>query len=248
MIPNNETQTARTPSPRILIIIPAYNEAAGIAALLESLHRQNPAWDIVVINDGSKDKTGEMAEATGLAFVINLPCNLGIGGAVQTGFTFAKRYDYDLAVQCDGDGQHPAQEIPKLFAPIFAQDADVVIGSRFCEMHDGWKSTWGRRIGIKVFEVVNTFLIQQRITDNTSGFRAYNKQAIHFLAEHYPQDYPEPEAVVILGRHGFRIREVPVMMQARQYGSSSISEFKSLYYMVKVLLAILINMIRPKIF
>ena len=242
------THAAQESSPKILIIIPAYNEAKGITALLESLHHQNPAWDVVVINDGSKDHTGEAAEATGLAFVVNLPCNLGIGGAVQTGFKFAKRYGYDLAVQCDGDGQHPAQEIPKLLAPIWAQEADVVIGSRFCEAHDGWKSTWGRRVGIKVFEVVNTFLIQQRITDNTSGFRAYNQKAIHFLAEHYPQDYPEPEAVVVLGRHGFRMREVSVAMQARQHGSSSISEFRSLYYMMKVLLAIFINMIRPRIF
>lgn len=243
-----DMQEAQQSFPKTMIIIPAYNEAEGIAALLQSLHHENSDWDVVVINDGSKDNTGEAAEATGLASVINLPCNLGIGGAVQTGFQFAKRYGYDLAVQCDGDGQHPAQEISKLLSPIFNQVADVVIGSRFCEAHDGWKSTWGRRVGIKVFEVINTFLIQQRITDNTSGFRAYNKKAIHFLAEHYPQDYPEPEAVVVLGRNGFRIQEVPVRMQARQHGSSSISEFKSLYYMIKVLLAIFINMIRPKIF
>lgn len=232
---------------RTLIIVPAYNEEENIVESIKSLNIENPEWDIVVINDGSTDKTAEAAASTSNAFVVNLPCNLGIGGAVQTGFLFASYFDYDAAVQFDGDGQHIASEIPKLLALLEGNECDVVVGSRFAEKHDGWKSSFSRRIGIKIFEWLNSILIMQRITDNTSGFRAYNKQAIEFLSRIYPMDYPEPEAIILLGKNGFRIKEIPVVMKKRELGRSSISGLKSAYYMVKVILAIIITSIRKRI-
>jgi len=232
---------------KILVIIPAYNEAPNIIKVIESIKAENSSWDIVVINDASKDNTGEIAEATNKALVINLPCNLGIGGAVQTGFKFAKRYNYDIVLQCDGDGQHKASEIYKLLDPIKKDEADVVIGSRFCKKNHGFKSTVIRRIGIKLFECINSVLIKQKITDNTSGFRAYNKKVISFLSDNYPTDYPEPEAVILLGRNGFHIKEVMVTMQERQGGVSSISGLKPIYYMIKVLLAIFVNTLRSRV-
>jgi len=232
---------------KTLVIVPAYDEALNIVQVIENLNSTNPLLDIVIINDASKDNTGELAEKTGKAFVINLPCNLGIGGAVQTGFKFARRYNYDIALQFDGDGQHKASEIHKLLEPVKEGKADVVIGSRFCGESPGFKSTFIRRIGIKLFEVLNSLLIKQRITDNTSGFRAYNKKAIVFLSQHYPNDYPEPEAVILLAKNGFHIEEVFVDMQVRQGGVSSITGLKPVYYMVKVLLAIFISNLRPKL-
>lgn len=233
--------------PRTLIIVPAYNESANIVDVIMSLSNHSNEWDIVVINDCSEDNTAELVMATKKAFLLNLPVNLGIGGTVQSGFKFAAIYNYDLAVQFDGDGQHLASEIPKLLNPIFRGQADVVIGSRFLQKHKGWKTTPLRRAGIKIFELVNFLLINERITDNTSGFRAYNRKAIEFLARQYPLDYPEPEAVILLGRNNFKITETFVKMQERGGGSSSISGLQSVYYMLKVLLAIFMNAIRPKV-
>lgn len=232
---------------KILIIIPVYNESSNIINVIESLKTKNDVWDILVVNDCSTDNTGNLADSTGKAYVINLPVNLGIGGAVQTGFKYAKGKNYDIAVKFDGDGQHIASEINKLLDPIIKCEADVVIGSRFCEKHDGFKSTFFRRFGIKIFEIVNSILINQRITDNTSGFIAFNKQVIHFFSEYYPTDFPEPESVVILGKNSFKIKEVFVLMKTRQGGESSIKGFASLYYMLKVLLAIFMSAIRPKV-
>ena len=232
---------------KILSIIPAYNESANIENVLKDLYNQNIEFDVLVVNDGSVDKTGEVAEASGKAYVVNLPCNLGIGGGVQTGFKFAKQKNYDIAFQFDGDGQHKASEIKIILEPIIKNQADVVIGSRFLMKNSGFQSTFSRRIGIKIFEMVNSILIKQKITDNTSGLRAYNKKAIGFLSDFYPLDYPEPEAVILLGKNGFRIVEVPVMMQERKGGRSSISGFGSVYYMIKVLLAIFVNYLRPRI-
>jgi glycosyltransferase involved in cell wall biosynthesis len=232
---------------KTLIIVPAYNESKNIVAVITALKKENPKWDIVVVNDGSLDNTGEMAKNTGKAYVINLPCNIGIGGAVQTGFKFAKQYNYDIAIQFDGDGQHIASEINKILEHILKDESDIVIGSRFCKNHSGFKSTWSRRIGIKTFATVNSLLIRQKVTDNTSGFRCFNKAAIDFLAEYYPSDYPEPESVVLLGRNGFRITEVFTEMRERQNGKSSIYGLLSVYYMIKVLLAIIMTEIRPRI-
>ncbi|MBN1221856.1 MAG: glycosyltransferase family 2 protein [Candidatus Aminicenantes bacterium] len=230
---------------KILAIVPAYNEERNIGPVIESLKERMPALDILVVNDGSTDDTSQTASATKKALVVDLPCNLGIGGAVQTGFLHAVKEGYDAAFQFDGDGQHLGSEVDKLLAPILAGEADVVIGSRFLSGNGGFRSTRTRRAGIKIFQWVNSFLTGHRITDNTSGFRAYNKRAITFLSRDYPSDYPEPEAVILLGRNGFRLKEVPVEMKERASGRSSITAFRSLYYMVKVLLAIFVTALRP---
>ena len=231
---------------KILAIVPSFNEEENITHVIETIREENPLIDILVVNDCSKDETGALAESTGQASVVNLSSNLGIGGAVQTGFKYAMRTGYDIAFQFDGDGQHLASEIKILLDPILRNEADVVIGSRFCQQQNGFRSTLLRRKGIKVFEMLNSLLIKQRITDNTSGFRAYCRRAIHFLAENYPEDYPEPEAVLLLGKNGFRLKEVPVCMQERKRGNSSITGTKSGYYMIKVLLAVLVTAIRPR--
>jgi len=220
----------------------------NIKKVIDDIDEIQANIDILVINDGSTDNTGHIAEETGKAYVINLPCNLGIGGCVQTGFKFAKKNNYDVAFQFDGDGQHKASEIDKILKPIQDGQVDVVIGSRFLIKNDGFQSTYWRRVGIKIFEIVNSTLIKQNIKDNTSGFRAYNKKAIHFLSDHYPSDYPEPEAIITLGKNGFRLSEVSVVMKERGSGESSISGVHSFYYMVKVLLAIFMNSLRPRIY
>lgn len=232
---------------RILIIIPAYNEEKNIAKVIKSLKDANSGYECLVVNDGSKDNTQHEAEASGLATVIQLPSNLGIGGAVQTGFKYAFYNDFDYAIQFDGDGQHLTSEIPKILSPLQANDYDVCIGSRFIEKTLGFQSTFMRRIGIRIFEGMSRVLIRKKITDSTSGFRAYNKEAIAFLAANYPTDYPEPETVILLGKNDFRIREVSVEMIERQGGESSISGLKSAHYMVKVILAMLMTAQRQKI-
>ena len=229
-----------------LVIVPAYNEGASIAGVIADLAGAGLALDILVVNDGSADHTSQAARATGRALVVDLPKNLGIGGAVQTGFKYALRQGYRHAVQFDGDGQHLAAELPKLLTTLQQSGASLVIGSRFLEKHEGFRSTFTRRLGIRIFQVLNSLLIGQKITDNTSGFRAYDRQAIGFLAGCYPVDYPEPEAVILLGRNGFRIAEVPARMRERQAGGSSIAGLASLYYMLKVILAIVMTALRKE--
>jgi hypothetical protein len=228
----------------VVVIVPAYNEEEVIAKVIEELKTLDPSPDVLVINDGSTDQTGPVAKQTQNALVIDLPDNLGIGGAVQTGFKYASRSGYACAVQFDGDGQHIAAEIPKLLQALNEQNANLAIGSRFLGKNNGYQSTFARRIGIKVFRTVNSLLIRQTITDNTSGFRAYDKKAIDFLARHYPIDYPEPEAVILLGKNGFTMTEVPTEMRERQTGGSSIAGLYSIYYMIKVLLAITMTALR----
>lgn len=229
-----------------LIIVPAYNEGDNIASVIQSLHQGSDQWDILVINDGSRDQTSQAARATGLATVIDLPVNLGIGGGVQTGFKYAVANHYQVALQFDGDGQHRVDQIHKITEPIHQSKADMVIGSRFLLPTQGFQSTFARRIGIQIFKAVNSLLIGQKVTDNTSGFRAYSRAALEFLASDYPTDYPEPEAVILLGKHQFTIQEVSVEMLERQGGESSISGLKSIHYMVKVLLAIFMTSIRKR--
>lgn len=231
----------------VLIIIPAYNEAENIASVIQNLYEKGKdTWDLLVVNDASDDTTGLIAISTGKANVVNLPFNLGIGGGVQTGFKYAKRYGYDFALQFDGDGQHKVEEIPKLLEIVQSGSADVAIGSRFNQKHDGFKSSFVRRLGIRLFEWFSYLLIRQRITDHTSGFRAFNREAIEFLAENYPSDYPEPEAVVLLGKNGFRMQEVFTQMMERKGGISSISLMKGPYYMIKVMLSMFMASIRSK--
>jgi glycosyltransferase involved in cell wall biosynthesis len=232
---------------QVLIIIPAFNEAENIASVIDQLYRDGIGrWDLLVVNDASKDDTGNIARATGKAYVVDLPFNLGIGGGVQTGFKFARKYGYDFAMQFDGDGQHQASEIPKLLELVRSGSADVAIGSRFNQKHEGFRSSATRRLGIRIFEWFSFLLIRQRITDHTSGFRAFNRKAIEFLADNYPSDYPEPEAIVMLGKNGFRMKEVFTQMMERQGGISSISLAKGPYYMIKVLLSMFMASIRSK--
>lgn len=229
---------------KTLIIVPAYNEEGNIENVIQRIRDASSDYDIVVINDCSKDRTKEKAEALGIP-VISLPVNLGIGGAVQTGFLYAYYNGYDVALQLDGDGQHNPGYVKDLIAPIEAGEADVVIGSRFIQKK-GFQSHWLRRVGIRTFQVLNNLLLRQNITDSTSGFRAYNAKAIALLQRLYPSDFPEPEALFILKRCGFHIVEIPVEMNSREAGVSSISGIKSLYYMIKVTTSIIIEFMRGK--
>lgn len=232
---------------KILVIVPAYNEADNIEQVITNLQAAKLNLDILVVNDYSHDNTSKLAKATGKAVVIDLPYNLGIGGCVQTGFKYARKHEYDCAMQFDGDGQHNAEEIKKLLDIVESKEADVAIGSRFSQKHNGFKSSFMRRIGIKTFELFSYLLIQQKITDHTSGFRAYNKKALYFLAENYPTDYPEPEVVILLGRNGFKMKEVFTQMHERKGGISSISLANGPYYMIKVMLSMFMASIRAKI-
>ena len=229
---------------KILVIVPAFNEAENIGRVIADLKTLELNPDVLVVNDGSWDETYAVAKATRQALVVNLSNNLGIGGAVQTGFKWAARNKYEVAIQFDGDGQHIAAEIPKLLKVLEEKNAGMVIGSRFVEKHTGYRSTFTRRLGIRVFMAVNSLIIGQTITDNTSGFRAYGRKTIEFLSRYYPVDYPEPEAVILLGKNGFTIAEVATKMLERQSGGSSISGLDGFYYMVKVLLAVLMAAIR----
>lgn len=232
---------------RILIIIPVYNESASIVRLIFELVRMYPKWDILVVNDASQDRSGELAEETGKVTVINLPFNLGIGGCVQTGFKYARNQGYDIALQFDGDGQHRVEEIRKLVKPVREGLADVVIGSRFNSKEKNYEGQLLRRVGIKIFELLSFVLIRQKITDHTSGFRAFNKRALNFLAEHYPTDFPEPEVVILLGKNRFRMIEVFTQMLKRQGGVSSIPFTKGPYYMIKVMLSMVMAAVRSRI-
>lgn len=227
---------------KVLIIVPAYNEEASIAGVVNEVCSLQQAYDIVVVNDGSVDETLTRATDAG-ATVLSLPINLGIGGAMQAGFVYAFRNGYDVAVQVDGDGQHLAAEIPKLVDVLASGTADVVIGSRFLQ-HEGFQSTRARRIGIKYFTFLHALVTGIRVTDSTSGFRAINKRALDIVARYYPDDYPESESIVLYTRHNLRIKEVPVVMRQRQGGQSSIRSFASLYYIFKVTLAIVFTHLR----
>lgn len=230
---------------KILIIIPAFNEALNIQGLVRSFKDYTNNWDLLIINDGSTDSTEKIVKELGVK-VINLPFNLGIGGSVQTGFKYAKKYGYDYALQFDGDGQHRINEIETMVSEIKKKDYEVVIGSRFLNKYKGYKTTRLRRIGIKIFELLIWGLVKQKITDTTSGFRAYNKKTISFLANNYPTDYPEPEAIIILKKNGFKIKEISSIMNKREKGESSLN-MKGGFYMIKVSLAILMTYIRPRI-
>ncbi len=231
--------------PRILVIIPAFNEEDSLGRVLRRVKAAIPTADVVVVNDGSYDATAEIAEGYG-ATLLSLPFNLGIGSAMQTGFIFGRDRSYDIAVQVDGDGQHDPCEIPELVQYLVSSGADVVIGSRYLEDR-GYITPRLRRIGIIILSSLITALLGKQITDPTSGFRAMNRRVMTFCADDYPFDYPEPESVVIFKRAGFNILEVPVTMNPRYGGQSSITPMRSAYYMVKVILAILIDLLRkPK--
>ncbi|HLO42678.1 MAG TPA: glycosyltransferase family 2 protein [Leadbetterella sp.] len=230
--------------PKILIIIPCYNEQESIGALLKELLEIGNSWfEIVVINDGSSDKTATVVTKYNTVSLVNLPVNLGIGGAVQTGFKYALENNFDVAIQVDGDGQHPASEIPKLLKVYDETHANIVIGSRFITKQ-GFQSSALRRLGIFYLHWLNKILTQKNIYDITSGFRLFDKKAIALSARYYPDEYPEPESLVIFAKAGFSIVETSVIMKSRQGGKSSIQYFSQLYYMIKVTIAMFFSYIR----
>lgn len=232
---------------KILVIIPAYNESENIEKFVNQLEEKiNKDIDYLIINDCSTDNTKEILIKNNYNF-IDLPINLGIGGAVQTGYMFAKEYDYDIAIQMDGDGQHKPEYLYDLIAKIEDGSADIVIGSRFVNDNNyGFQSTFLRRIGIKYLSNLIMFYTKQRIYDVTSGFRAVNKKYIEFYSHTYAQDYPEPEAIITAIKNGGKVVEVPVLMQERMGGKSSINLLKSIYYMIKVTMAVSIAVLHKK--
>jgi glycosyltransferase involved in cell wall biosynthesis len=233
-------------SSRQLAVVPAYNEAATIGPVVRALHDRAPGFDVLVVDDGSTDATRRIAEAEG-ARVLPLPFNLGIGGAVQAGFVFGLENGYDLLVQVDADGQHDPEEIATLERAMLEQPSvDMVCGSRFLSRDMRYPAPISRRTGIHLFAFLLSRIVGQRVSDPTSGFRLYNRRAIALFARDYPHDYPEVEALLMLHTHRLRMREVPVRMFSRGGGRSSITSGKSVYYMLKVLLAIFVGLLRRR--
>lgn len=223
---------------KVLIIIPAFNEADNIVRVVDHMMEQAPQYDYLVVNDGSTDDTLSLCRREKFHY-LDLSINMGIGGAVQAGYIYAYKNNYDIAVQMDGDGQHDVAYLEKLLEPIKADEADVVIGSRFLEK-EGFQTSASRRTGINILSFLIWITTGKRIRDVTSGYRAVNRMFIEIYSKDYPTDYPEPEAIVSAIMHLGRVCEVPVQMRAREGGVSSITFKKSIYYMFKVTLAILL--------
>jgi len=227
-----------------LAIVPAYNEEPNIPSVVDAIHRSAPEYDVLVIDDGSTDATAKRAREAWAQVLVH-PFNLGIGGAMQSGFRFACERGYHEAVQVDADGQHDPAEIAKLRSAMRENGIDMAWGSRFIEP-TGYKSPFARRLGIRLFSVVLSAICRQRVTDPTSGFRLCNRRAIELFARDYPHDYPEVESILMIHAHRLRTREVPVKMHPRADGRSSITSGESIYYMVKVLLAIFVGLFRRR--
>jgi glycosyltransferase involved in cell wall biosynthesis len=233
------------PQLRKLAIVPAYNEQGMVGRVVREIRRHAPDFDVLVVDDGSTDDSAAEAEASG-AIVLRHPFNTGIGGAMQSGFKYALRNDYDVAAQVDGDGQHKPAHLEDLLAKLHTSgdEADMVCGSRF-RGDPGYKVPIGRRIGNLTFSVVLTVICRQRITDPTSGFRMANRRGIELFARDYPHDYPEVEAILMIHAHRLRFLEVPVQMSQRNTGQSSLGH--GVYYMIKVLLAVLVGLFRGRV-
>lgn len=232
---------------KLAVIIPAYNEQDSIAMVVKdilNLQITNIQAIPIVINDCSKDKTAEVVSKLH-CILLDLPVNLGIGGAVQTGYKYAFENQFDYAIQVDGDGQHPASEIPKLIEEIEKGENNIIIGSRFIE-NTGFQSTGMRRLGIVFLKSWIKLFSGISINDNTSGFRLFDKEVIALVQSNYPDEYPEPESIIMFAKKGFKIKEVAVEMKERQGGESSIRAFDQLYYMVKVSIAIFYTYLRTK--
>src|SRR5215216_654275 len=227
---------------RRIAIVPAYNEADAIEAVIKEVRSVDPELEIVVVDDGSIDGTASRAHKLGVE-VVRLPFNLGIGGAMQTGYQYARDHGFELAVQIDGDGQHDPREVPKLIEPIVEGVTDMAVGTRFAG-GASYRPPFARRIGIVLFAWLVSLLVRQRVTDTTSGFRAVNRKGILLFASDYPHDYPEVETTVLVFRHKLRMLEVPVAMRTRSSGRSSITLFRSIYYVTKVSLALFIGLFR----
>jgi glycosyltransferase involved in cell wall biosynthesis len=230
---------------RRIAIVPAYNEERNVGRVIDELRAFDPDLHVVVVSDGSYDRTAEVAQEHG-AHVVKLPFNLGIGGAVQTGFRYAHENGYELVVRCDGDGQHDPSQLPKVLAPVLAGDADIAVGSRFAG-GEGYRSSATRRIGIRLLALIVSAIARQRVTDTTSGFQALNARALALFAADYPHDYPEVEGMVMTIKHRLRLCEVPVTMREREHGRSSITALRSIYYMAKVLVALFVGLFRRSV-
>lgn len=224
---------------KVLLIIPAYNEQDSILNTIADIEDHGGDVDYIVINDCSTDATKMVLQQNGISF-LDLPVNLGIGGGVQTGYRYAQENDYDIAIQFDGDGQHCAEYLHDLIAPIAAGDADITIGSRFIRK-EGFQSSGIRRLGINFLSTLIYFLTGTKICDVTSGMRAVNRKMIAFFAREYAQDYPEPEAILSASMEGARIMEVAVQMRERTGGVSSINALKPIYYMIKVSISLVVS-------
>lgn len=224
---------------KVLVIIPAYNESNNIEHTVQSLLNEDFGVDYLVINDCSRDNTLDVLRKNRYSH-INLPINLGIGGGMQTGYKYALRNDYDIAIQMDGDGQHIPGYIKDLLEPIINEEADLTVGSRFLNK-EGFQSSRMRRVGISFLSGLIHLCCGVRVKDVTSGFRAANRKTIKLFAQNYAQDYPEPESLVSCAVAGIRISEVPVVMKERNSGKSSITSLKSVYYMIKVSSAIILR-------
>jgi glycosyltransferase involved in cell wall biosynthesis len=232
---------------KILFIIPCYNEEENIATLLQELTQINIGEGfqvfIAVINDCSKDSTKSVVEKFPFVTLLNLPINLGIGGAVQTGLLYALKHQFDFALQIDGDGQHPPSEIYKLLEAQKLHQANVVIGSRFIEKK-GFQSSFLRRLGIKYLQIIHFILTGNSIKDVTSGFRLYDKKTLDVICSAYPDEYPEPDSLILLANHQLKVIETPVVMRKRVGGKSSIRYFDQIYYIVKVTMSMFFTKIR----
>ena len=241
------TVTREAADPRLaglrrLAIVPTYNEVDAIEAVIAELRSFDPELEIVVVDDGSQDGTATRAEKLGV-HVVRLPFNVGIGGAMQTGYQYAREHGFQLAIQVDGDGQHDPGEIAALIEPVISGEADMAVGTRFLGGRR-YRPPFARRVGIQVFARMVSLIIRQRVTDTTSGFRAVNRHGIVLFASDYPHDYPEVETTVLVHRHRLRMVEVPVAMRTRATGRSSITLFQSIYYMLKVSLALFVGLFR----
>jgi glycosyltransferase involved in cell wall biosynthesis len=230
---------------RLLVVMPAHDEEASLGPTLERARAALPEADVVVIDDYSSDATARIAERHG-ARVVRLPCNLGYGGAVQTGFKYALAEGYDVIVQMDADGQHDPSSARALLGPVLADEADVAIGSRFLGQVKYQVPTM-RRLGMRVFAAIVGFVTRQRFSDPTSGYQAINRRAMEFFArDDYPSDFPDADTIILLVLAGFRVREVPVTMGARIAGTSMHSNLKALYYVSKMLLSITMVLLRRR--
>ncbi|HEV7300814.1 MAG TPA: glycosyltransferase family 2 protein [Tepidisphaeraceae bacterium] len=232
---------ASSSSPRCLIIVPAFNESRSVGKLVARLSRWLPGYDVLVVDDGSTDDTA--VQVPDCATVISMPFNLGIGGAMQAGYRYAALHGYDIAIQCDGDGQHRPLEVLRLVDHMTTTGSDLVLGSRFLE-NVKYRQSIMRMTGSFVLGFLIRVLTGMRITDCTSGFRAVNREVIEAFAHWYPEDYPEPEVILLLKRAGFRISEVPVRMRQRRSGASSIGMLAGMFYVLKVFVCVVLDLVR----
>jgi len=227
---------------KTLVIIPAFNEEETLRGVILGIRSFLSQADTLVVNDGSTDSTGNIARKEGV-LILEHPYNMGIGATMQTGFLYALRNGYDIAIQVDGDGQHHPESLPSLIKPLIDGRANLVIGSRYL-INGGFKSTLPRKLGIKFFTWLVWIFTRKRVTDPTSGFRAVDRQILELFSEDYPSDYPEVEALISASKNGLQFQEIPTMMRHRQGGTSSIGILSALYYMVKVTLSISIGFFR----